>query len=305
VDKNDHLRNLLGGHSEHIGDWTPQQLADFIQSQSNDPTQMPHAFTARQVNLTEGLIVGGKPFEHAVIPRGVTMGDAKGKAVPVFPALSGSAALNQAYRDLNPAPTKNVFAESFDMRVATGASTFGAASGTARATAIYVPTKNRLSNLRVNYTTFQAGGTFTYGGYAVYGPLSYDPATGVVLITAIPQVAITETNLVTNFRATGPHFVSGGLHAMGTPWNIVVERGIYFVVMLYVMSVASATDPEWLVMNVPQPGVADQTLAVPGFLENGTRAGLTTLPASLDMTAYAYNSRRIWYDFYDDESTQI
>lgn len=305
MDKNNHLRNLLGGHSERIGDWTPQQLAAFIQSQSNDPTEMPHAFTAKQIDLTEGLIVGGKQFEHAVIPRGVTMGDPKGKAVPVFPVMSGAQTLNQAYRDLNPLTTKNVFAEAFDQHYATGTSAFGAASGTIRYTAIYVPHKNRLTNLRVNYATFQAGGTFTYGGYAVYGPLAYDPATGVILNTAVPQVAITETNTVTNFRATGSHFVSGGLHAMGTPWDVVIERGIYFVCMLLVMAVASATDPEWVILNPTQPGVSDQSLTVAGFLPSGTRTGQATLPGTLDLTAYAYNSRRIWYDFYDDESKQI
>ena len=305
MDKNHHLHGLIGGNVERIGDWTPQQLQAFILAQSNDPTQMPHAFGIKSINIADHLVVGGKQFEHAVIPRGVTMGDRRGRANGAYPVFSGSAVLNRAYKAANPGPNvKNVFAESYDMR-STDAAEATFASGQIKMAALYVPIRERLTNMYVNYTTFEAGGTFTYGGWALYGPLAY--VGGAMNITAVPQVAITETNLVSNFRATGPHFVSNGMHAMtGNPaWDLILEPGIYFACGLYVFSVAPGTQAGVMSQLSNTPGVATSELAVPGFVETGFLNGQTVLPATLDVTAFSQAVRRIWVALYDDGSKEI
>lgn len=307
MDKNDHLHGLLGGHSERIGDWTPQQLAAFIQSQSNDPTQVPHAFGVKSIQVAENIILGGKQLEHAVIPRAVTMGDAKGKAIGIYPQHSGTQTLNGAYAALDPT-AKKVFAETYDIR--NTSIDMALNDSQMRMTAIYVPHKERLTNMYMQYSVFEAGGTFTYGGYAIYGPLAYDPTIPGINKASIPQVAITETNLVSNFRVGGPHFVQSGYHAMtGNPaWDIVLEAGLYCICVLYVFSVAPGTLARLIGDTNPAtyPGISDPSLGVPGFLEAGT-LNRTTLPATLDLTlgGWAFSDTRMWAAFYNDNTKQI
>lgn len=302
MDKNHHLGHILGGHAERIGDWTPQQLRDYIQNAlTNDPTMMPGDFGAAGIDV-EHLTLQGRPLQHAVSPRALTMGDAKGLATPVYGMRSGSLALNQAYHAASPGFNQNIFAESFDGRDAS-ASGMVMASGTARYGAVYVPVKSRLTGMHINYSVFEVGGTFTYGGYAIYGPLENNRA-GATNKTALPQRAITEVNLVSNFRATGPHFVANGLHAMtgGTPWSVVLDPGIYFAVVLYVFSVAPTTQAEILHLSPSAPGVATFDSLVAGFTAGGLRTGRTTLPATLDLTAYS-NASIMWCDFFDDDKS--
>ncbi len=305
MDKNDHLHNLLGGHSERIGDWTPAQLAAFIQDQSNDPTQMPHAFTAKSINLTEHLVVGGKQFEHAVIPRAVTMGDAKGKTVGIYPQHSGSRALNGAYAAINPTANK-VFAETYDQRLTTA--DVALVSGTMRAQAFYVPHKERLSGMYLNYSQFETGGTFTYGGYAIYGPIAYDASVPGLNSAQLPQIAITQTANINNFRAASPYFIQNGYLGItgATPWDLVIESGIYFMAALYSFSVAPTANAR-LISDAPVgAALATFELGIPGFMEAFTIAK-ATLPATLDITAggNAFSNARIWAAFYNDNAKQI
>ncbi len=304
MDKNNHLAKLMGGGLERIGDWTPQQLADFIQSQSNDPTQMPHAFSGRQINITENLMLGGKQLEHAVIPRGFTVGDTKGKAVGAYPQHSGSRSLNGAYAAVDPLAGK-VFSETYDHRHTTG--DFPLNSGVMRYQSLYVPHRERLSHMYVNFSTFEAGGTFTYGGWAIYGPIAYDPAIPGVNLTSIPQIAITPTNAVANFRAGSPYFVQNGyLLLTGSPaWDIVLDPGIYLVGVLYVFSVAPVTAARMIGDTPTYPGIATAELAVPSFLEAAT-ANRATLPATLDITTgWTFSSTRMWAALYNDNSKPI
>jgi hypothetical protein len=265
-----------------------------------EPPQTDNNNVSKSLNLTEGLVVGGVQYYNPMIPGSVSGTSKNNVPLPMYPDFETSSSSMEQDRAARSQGNTDSYrlAETFDMRNANVALAY--TSGQARASSIYIPYRQKLVNIETQMTDLNVGGTYSFIGWKLYGPLAVDPSTGTTPMNALPLV--TSTGAFAPLPAARDQLISaagdtgGGLFIQTADTTIDVGPGVYYLVQLLVSSVAPTTAPTWL-GHVPPAGIGSTNWRlnasyVPHVLFLN---GQTALGTTLDLTAYTVTTGKQWF----------
>lgn len=271
-----------------------------------EPPQQDNNNVTKGLSVTENLVVGGVQYQNPLIPGAVSGTDRKGVPLPMYPDFetsSSSLEQDRAARSQGNTDTYRI-AESFDMRSAN--SGVNLVSGQARATAIYVPYRQKVASIEVQMADYNVGGTYSYIGWRLYGPLTVDPSTGTTPIDALPQVtgnttfapsASTRDELIGSAGDLG-----GGRFLQDADTTVDLEPGVYYLVQLLVYSVAPGTSPSWIYHTPTSIGSIYSRTNASYVGHAYTLNSQTALDTTLDLTAYTATAVKQWVGLSTDAS---